>query len=65
MLVANTDGHTTPTIACTIPCNEQTVRNAIHIGNARGLAALTSGSSRPIPTRLSSISHTIGTPTKV
>jgi transposase len=38
--------HTT-TIAHSLHCNDQTVRNAIHAFNRRGLAALTPGSSRP------------------
>lgn len=49
MLLASAAGQTTTTIARTLPCNEQTVRNAIHTCNARGLAALTPGSSRPHP----------------
>ena len=48
MLLANAAGQHTTTIARTLHCNEQTVRNAIHTFNTRGLAALQPGSSRPL-----------------
>ena len=48
MLLANAAGQHTTTIARTLHCNEQTVRNAIHTFDARGLAALQPGSSRPL-----------------
>ena len=48
MLLASAEGQQTTTIARTQRCNEQTVRNAIHAFNARGLAALQPGSSRPL-----------------
>jgi transposase len=47
MLLASAAGQTTTTIARTLRCNEQTVRNAIHAFHARGIAALQRGSSRP------------------
>ena len=47
MLLASAAGQSTTTIARTLRCNDQTVRNAIHAFNARGLAALQPGSSRP------------------
>jgi transposase len=45
--LASADGSQVPDIARTLTCNRQTVRNAIHAFNARGLACLTPGSSRP------------------
>jgi transposase len=47
MLLASAEGQHTTTIACILRCNEQTVRNAIHAFNHRGLAALQRQSSRP------------------
>ena len=47
MLLASATGQTTTTIARTLHCDDQTVRNAIHAFNTTGLAALTPGSSRP------------------
>lgn len=47
MLLASAAGQHTTLIARTLRCNDQTVRNAIHTFNARGLAALEPGSSRP------------------
>lgn len=47
MLLASAEGQHTTTIACILCCNEQTVRNAIHAFNHRGLAALQRQSSRP------------------
>jgi len=47
MLLASADGQTTITIAQTLRCNDQTVRNVIHAFHARGLAALYPQSSRP------------------
>ena len=40
MLLASAEGQHTTTIARTLRCNDQTVRNAIHTFNAHGLAAL-------------------------
>jgi transposase len=47
MLLASADGQSTPTIARALRCNDQTVRNAIHDWNERGLHALHPRSSRP------------------
>ena len=47
MLLASACGQATTTIAHTLHCNDQTVRNAIHAFHARGLAALQPQSSRP------------------
>lgn len=47
MLLCSAAGQHTTTIALSLRCNDQTVRNAIHSFNARGLAALHVGSSRP------------------
>lgn len=47
MLLASADGNPTTTIARSLRCNDQTVRNAIHDFNQRGLAALEPKSSRP------------------
>jgi hypothetical protein len=40
-------GQTAPALARTLGWSEQTVREAIHAFNARGVAALVKGSSRP------------------
>src|SRR5438046_515252 len=47
MLLASADGQVTTTIAHQLRCNDQTVRNALHAFNQRGLAALAPKSSRP------------------
>jgi transposase len=47
MLLASAEGQHTTTIARTLRCNDQTVRNAIHAFNQRGVAALQPQSSRP------------------
>ena len=47
MLRASADGQPTTTIAQALRCNDQTVRNAIHAFDHRGLAALQPQSSRP------------------
>ena len=47
MLLASAAGQTTTTIAHTLHCNDQTVRNAIHAFHSHGLAALQPQSSRP------------------
>ena len=47
MLLESADGQTTTAIATQLRCNDQTVRNAIHTFNARGVAALQPKSSRP------------------
>ncbi len=47
MLLASAAGQHTTAIAQTLRCNDQTVRNAIHAFNTRGLSAIEPGSSRP------------------
>jgi transposase len=47
MLLASADGQSTPAIARTLRCNDQTVRNAIHDWNERAIQALQPRSSRP------------------
>ena len=47
MLLESAEGQSTTAIARTLRCNDQTVRNAIHDFNERGLAALQPKSSRP------------------
>src|SRR5712692_2018369 len=47
ILLASARGEQAPQIAHHLGCNPQTVRNAIAAFNARGLAALRKGSSRP------------------
>ncbi len=47
ILLASADRQQVPAIARTLSCNRQTVRNAIHAFNARGVACLQPGSSRP------------------
>jgi transposase len=47
MLLSSADGVHTTAIARTLRCNDQTVRNAIHDFEQRGLAALQPKSSRP------------------
>src|SRR3954453_20077042 len=47
ILLASTRGEQAPGIARQLGCDPQTVRNAIAAFNARGLAALRKGSSRP------------------
>lgn len=47
ILLASSRGERPPQIAKNLGCGSQTVRNAIHAFNARGLGALTPGSSRP------------------
>ncbi len=51
MLLASAEGQPTTTIARTLRCNDQTVRNAIHTFNQHGLAALQPKSSRPHTTQ--------------
>jgi transposase len=51
MLVASSRGEEVPRIAENLGCGQQTVRDAIHDFNERGLLALTPGSSRPKRTR--------------
>lgn len=51
ILLASGEGHHTTTIARNLRCNDQTVRNAIHAFNHRGLAALQPTSSRPHTTQ--------------
>jgi transposase len=47
IVLASVAGQRAPEIARNLHCNDQTVRNALQAFNARGLAALTPGSSRP------------------
>ena len=47
MLLASARGDEVPQIARSLGCGQQTVRDAIHDFNERGLKALTPGSSRP------------------
>ena len=49
ILLASAAGQRAIEIARNLHCDDQTVRNAIHAFNARGLAALTPKSSRPHP----------------
>jgi transposase len=51
MLLASSRGDEVPQIAENLGCGQQTVRDAIHDFNARGLDALKAGSSRPKRTR--------------
>jgi transposase len=47
ILLASARGQSPPQIARSLGCGSQTVRNAIHAFDERGLDALTPGSSRP------------------
>jgi transposase len=47
IVLASARGEHVPAIAPSLGCSEQTVRNAIRAFDARGVAALTEGSSRP------------------
>ena len=47
ILLASARGERAPTIAHQLGCDDQTVRNVIHGFNAKGLAVLQEGSSRP------------------
>jgi transposase len=47
ILLASSKGERPPRIAENLGCAQQTVRNAIHEFNGRGLGALSPGSSRP------------------
>src|SRR5215204_2131904 len=47
ILLASSRGQSPPKIARSLGCGSQTVRNAIHAFNGRGLDALIPGSSRP------------------
>ncbi len=47
ILLASSRGESPPKIAAGLGCGSQTVRNAIHAFNERGLSALEPGSSRP------------------
>ncbi len=51
MLLASSRRDEVPQIAGNLGCGQQTVRNAIHDFNERGLDALVAGSSRPKRTR--------------
>jgi transposase len=51
ILLASSRGESPPKIAASLGCGSQTVRNAIHDFNERGLDALEPGSSRPKRTR--------------
>jgi hypothetical protein len=48
ILLASAEGQHTTALARSLRCNDQTIRNAIHAFNTRGLAALQAGSSRPL-----------------
>ena len=47
ILLASARGQSPPKIAASLGCGSQSVRNAIHAFNERGLDALVAGSSRP------------------
>jgi transposase len=47
ILLASARREPVPQIAHALGCNQQTVRNAIHAFNQRGVAALAKGSTRP------------------
>jgi transposase len=47
IVLASARGERVPQIARSLGCDEQTVRNAIHTFNTRGVAALEPGSPRP------------------
>jgi transposase len=51
MLLASSKGNEVPRIAENLGCGQQTVRDAIHDFNARGVEALAAKSSRPLRTR--------------
>jgi transposase len=51
ILLASSRGESPPKIAASLACGSQTVRNALHAFNERGLDALVPGSSRPKRTR--------------
>lgn len=51
ILLASSRGESPPQVAANLGCGSQTVRNAIHTFNERGLRALVPGSSRPKRTR--------------
>jgi transposase len=51
ILLASAEGQHTTTIARTLRCNDQTVRNALHAFNHRGVTALQPKSSRPHTTQ--------------
>lgn len=57
MLLASSRGDEVPRIAENLGCGQQTVRDAIHDFNERGLKALTAGSSRPERTRAAFDEH--------
>lgn len=57
MLLASSRGEHVPQIAKNLGCGQQTVRDAIHDFNVRGLQALTPGSSRPKRTRAAFDEH--------
>ena len=47
IVLASARGERAPQIAAHLGCDDQTVLDALHAFNARGLAALPRGSSRP------------------
>src|SRR4051794_37842780 len=47
IVLASARGEHAPAIAHSLSCSDQTVRNAIRAFDARGVAALCAGSSRP------------------
>ena len=48
ILLASARGQHARIIGANLGCDDQTIRNVIHAFNARGLAVLTRGSSRPL-----------------
>lgn len=54
ILLASSRGEQAPSIAESVGCNDQTVRNAIRAFNSRGTEALSRGSHRPKTIRVTS-----------
>jgi transposase len=61
ILLASSRGESPPKIARSLGCGSQTVRNAIHDFDERGLGALKAGSSRPKRTRAAFDEHSAET----
>src|SRR3954454_4964363 len=57
MLLASSRGEHVPQIAKNLGCGQQTVRDAIHDFNERGLQVISPGSSRPKRTRAAFDEH--------
>lgn len=51
ILLASSRGESPPKVAAGLGCGSQTVRNAIHAFDERGVGALEPGSSRPVRTQ--------------